>query len=163
MKLSLAKQRSAKGLCPRCGEEAAPYSLCSKHRLEARIHRYLKRSVKVKCVEQIGTGRHARYRIPEGWEGRFDAVRWQTINYETDRRFLPRIARVPVEIENAIVAAMVSIGRPCTIEEILEAWAKLKSKGRAGTIEGNILYIIQSKDKRAEKLARRARAARASA
>src|SRR4051812_7314536 len=42
-KRTIQQERTAKGLCPRCGEEAAPYYLCQKHRDIAKIARIMKR------------------------------------------------------------------------------------------------------------------------
>lgn len=158
-----AKQRIARGLCPKCGEEAAPYYLCQKCRDYDAIRRMLKLMDKRGMVTSTKKGTSSYWRMNPDWDDKSDNFSWKPRMWElkdSDRRRKPRFRGVPIEIENAVTACLVSIGRPASIEEILEAWAKLKTSNRSGTIESNLVNIIVAKDKMSAKLARRAGRAR---
>lgn len=155
----LTKQRIAKGLCPRCGKEAAPYYLCDHCRGIDGISRMLKLMAKREVVTSEKRGRHTYWKIDPRYNEALDNFTWRPRMWDlkdSDRRRKPRFRGVPIEIENAVRAALTMLDRPASIEEIMEAWAKLKTSNRDGTIESNLVEIIVSKNKRAEKLARRA-------
>ena len=151
------KDRVANGLCPRCGEESAPYYLCGKHRLEARLIRALKRGTrKGGFIETRGTDNRPRYKI--GDETKLD-MRWQTqiVPPDNDGRFKPRIGRVPVDVERTLLKLLTAANKPCTIEEIMAAWGKLRTERKHDSVVGDMVAIIAAQRRRAERMAKRAR------
>jgi hypothetical protein len=162
MKTPLQQQRILAGQCPLCGKEAAPYRLCYDHRQNARIDRMLKRAEK-----------HEYFKSEKRINGRYwslgpkvndPAVRdymgkW-AIPYhlpETDRRGRPRLRGISVDVEETIIAVIGRIGRPCTIEEISEAWGRLRDR-RSSPLPSDLATIIAAKDRRERKMAKRAKA-----
>ena len=119
-KRTVQQERIANGLCPRCGEEAAPYRLCYKHRFEAKLVRGLKRMASVNSitVQKIGG---KLYYSPGSRPDAYKALRWSEPKSEADGRYRPRIGRVPVDVEKTIIRIIEQTGRPCTFEEIMAA------------------------------------------
>lgn len=167
MKTPLQQKRILAGQCPLCGKEAAPYRLCYDHRQRGRLDRMLKRGVKndvLKSEKRIG-GTYfsvgAKIDDPEAnrlW------YRWGTAwNLpESDRRGRPRLRGISVDVDKTLIAIITRIGRPCTIEEISEAWGKLRDR-RTTPLASDLATIIAAKDKRQAKMAKRAAAASAGA
>lgn len=148
-------ERIAKGLCPSCGAEAAPYLLCWICRLKPRLTRVLARGVKSGALKRsfddyfsIGDQSEAATRE---WE------KWQTPLHldENDGRGKPRIRGLRVDVDATLIAVMQHIGRPCTIDEIVAAWGKLRSR-RVDPLAGDLGRLIVADAKRARKLALRA-------
>jgi hypothetical protein len=75
---------------------------------------------------------------------------------ETDRRGRPRLRGISVDVEATLVAIVGRIGRPCTLEEITEAWGRLRDR-RSSPLPSDLAVIIAAKDKRERKMAKRRR------
>lgn len=75
---------------------------------------------------------------------------------ETDRRGRPRLRGISVDVEATLVEVVRCIGRPCTIEEISEAWGRLRDN-RSSPLPSDLATIIAAKDKREAKMRKRAK------
>lgn len=151
-KISLAQRRIAAGQCPRCGKEAAPYRLCYDCRFSNRVNRSLRKGVRLGALKQDNL---KRYYLGDGDTNRW--VKWGTkiVLPESDKRGRPKLRGISVDVEETLVKVIERIGRPCTIEEIKEAWGKLRDK-RSAPLPSDLATIIAAKDKREAKLKRRA-------
>jgi hypothetical protein len=154
--MSTRRERAAKGLCPACGEEAAPYYLCAKHRFEQQIVRRLERGAREGGFKKEGRGQSALWSI--GSEAALDAMVWRDPK-DGDKRFRPRLGRIPVEVEDELVKLLHNLGRPASIDEIVAAWGQLREKRKAGTIAANMAQIIAAQQRREARNAKRLRAA----
>jgi DNA-binding MarR family transcriptional regulator len=165
--LNPRKERAAKGLCPECGAEAAPYYLCGTCRMARKLGAILRAGVRDGLVETVpddGHDRRKRYRLrPEarGLSEREINERWRYRETDPgDRRNLPRLRGVPVDVERELANMLASSGRGLTIEEIREAWVRLRPrKGRPAATA--MAAMIRAEDKRARRRARNARLATA--
>jgi hypothetical protein len=155
------KERIAKGLCPRCGKEAAPYYLCQSCRYGDRIVRMLNRGHKGGGFKKERRGNTNYWSI--GDASAIDKIKWQPDPKPGDKRRLPRFRGVPIEIEQAVLGALESIGRPATLEEIIAAWVRLKADRGGGAVSHHLVAIIKADDRRARKNARRAALAQSGA
>jgi len=158
--MTLAADRISKGLCPQCGKEAAPYRLCHDCRQKRRLTHSLRRGTKFGVVEKIGIGHATMWR--KGPKINDDEAckqykKWGTlINLpETDGRAKPRVQGIRINVEATLIEVVRAMGRPCTIEEITEAWGRLRAK-RADPLAGDIARIIAANDKRQRRAAKRA-------
>lgn len=160
-KIPLQQQRILAGQCPLCGKEAAPYRLCPTHRQLLKLDRMLKRGEKLEIFNSEKRSDGKRY-----WDlGRKhnDAAasdqlnKWQTPwNLpDTDRRGRPRLRGISVDVEATLVAVVTRIGRPCTLEEITEAWGRLRDR-RSSPLPSDLATIIAAKDRREARNAKRA-------
>lgn len=155
------KDRVAHGLCPQCGGEAAPYRLCYSCRLKGRLDRSLKKGTRTGALSVLGAGRGALYNINKNAPP--DADRnWgkhgTLINLpESDGRSRPRLRGIRVDVEATLVKVMEFIGRPATIDEITQAWGRLRDR-RSAPLASDLGRIIAAADKRARKAAKRAAA-----
>ncbi len=146
--MSLQRERIAKGQCPRCGKEAAPYRLCFDHRLEARFTRNLNRGAKVGALTKEKRINGIYFGLPK--VAPLNPARWGTtpiILPESDRRGRPRLHGSTVDVEATMLKVIEHIGRPCTLEEITEAWGKLRSR-RNDPLPSDLAQIIKAADKR---------------
>lgn len=148
------QDRIAKGLCPTCGKEAAPYYLCSRCRFYGKIGRVLRRAGKAgaftRTVDKKGV---VRWGI--GSEAAFDAMTWRPDPKEGDGRLRPRLGRVPVDVEGELVALLTSMGKPATIDEIVAAWGQLRERRRV-SIANDMATIIAAQRKREARARKRA-------
>jgi hypothetical protein len=161
MKTPLQQQRILAGQCPLCGKEAAPYRLCYTHRQTLKLDRMLKRGEKHEYFNSEKRSDGKRY-WTVGTKVDDPAVqermaKWSTPWHlpETDRRGRPRLRGISVDVEATLVAVVTRIGRPCTLEEITEAWGRLRDR-RTSPLPSDLATIIAAKDKRERKMARRA-------
>lgn len=156
---SVKQERLAKGQCPQCGKEAAPYYLCYGCRQSVRITRCLKRGARLGAISVMGSGPKALYSIPKGRtdDAKREWGKWSTkvALPETDGRSKPRIRNIRIDVEKTLLNVIGFIGRPCTIGEITEAWGKLRTK-RDAPLANDLGRIIVAAEKRSAKLARRA-------
>ncbi len=155
-KRSLAQKRIAKGLCPRCGEEAAPYRLCKKHRDLEMVARTMERFVEAGVVKKIKIkGRVYFEKIdlakldtmtiaPRGWDLRDD-----------DKRRQPRLGGLPVDVVTEVVGLIATTGVPMTTDEIVAAWGRLRETRQAGSIAGNLTALIAAERRRQAKALKR--------
>lgn len=152
------KDRVANGLCPTCGKEAAPYYLCWYCRGRQRLVRCLKRGVRHGVLSE--TIDH-RFALVAGYtqEQSRQWGKWSTklILPESDGRGRPRLRGIRVDVDGTLMRVIAFIGRPCTIDEIVKAWGRLRDK-RNAPLASDLGSIIQAADRRARKNARRAAA-----
>jgi hypothetical protein len=160
VKTPLQQKRILAGQCPLCGKEAAPYRLCYDHRQEERLVRCLKRGEKYEYFNSEKRADGKRYwtvgKKADDPATREHMRKWSVpiILPETDRRGRPRLRGIPVDVEATLIAVVTRIGRPCTIEEISEAWGRLRDR-RSSPLPSDLATIIAAKDKRERKMARR--------
>jgi hypothetical protein len=153
MKTPLQQKRILAWQCPLCGKEAAPWRLCYDHRLGVRLYNALRNGVRVGSLKR---DEQKRYFIGDpNAKGRWGSAPIHVS--ETDKRGRPRLRGISVDVEATLVAIITRIGRPCTIEEISEAWGRLRDR-RSSPLASDLATIIAAKDKRAAKMARRAAA-----
>jgi hypothetical protein len=85
--------------------------------------------------------------------------RWSTpvVPNESDRRFRPRLGGIPVNVEAKIVELMGSIGRPVPIEEIAQAWGRLRGekKRKKGNAAADVRAILLAGERRKKRAAKR--------
>lgn len=150
----LPPKRVAKGQCPQCGKESAPYYLCFDCRTKARFGRALTRGAKLGALKRVKQGRDYRYWIGDDKaEGKWGTAPFEGLP-ETDRRTQPRLRGIRVDVEQTLVNVMRFIGRPCTLEEIQNAWGKLRER-RASPLGNDLGHLIAAQDRRAARLAKR--------
>ncbi len=125
--------------------------------MKPRLNRALARGVKVGALVQL-PGDY--FKLPDG--GARPAAdkewgKWSTPLHldETDGRGKPRIKGIRVDIGQTLSNVMEHIGRPCTLDEIVAAWGKLRAK-RTNPLVGDLSRLIAADEKRARKLAKRA-------
>ncbi len=165
--MSIRQDRINKGLCPDCGKDAAPYLLCGSCRLKAKIGRILRRMARSGAVTRAQSGRTATWAMTyhadssimtkERAEKILNEIGWRPDPVEGDKRLRPRLGKIPVDVEKELYDLMVRMARPATIEEIMEAWGRLREKRRTESAAGDLARIIDAKRRRDEKNAKRAR------
>lgn len=140
------------GMCPECGKEAAPYYLCFECRKLGSMRRMLTRMADLGIIEKIK--RH---------KGRFDAFKsvesgkrvanfaWNQTLWDMpaeDARRKPRINRRPIDLDETLFGIFREAGHPLQMEEIYEAWGRLRSKRKHGTLAGDMAAIIAARRRR---------------
>jgi ribosomal protein S27AE len=147
------KERVAKGQCPHCGAEAAPYYMCGKCRFTEKLRRTLRRGERAGAVTWEPDGRSKRWVLKSG--DAWDRAGWGAEPKEGDSRLAPRLRGMRIDVERTLIEVMRFIGRPCTEQEIVEAWGKLRAN-RTDPLPIDLGRIIAADSKRARKMARRA-------
>jgi hypothetical protein len=148
------------GLCPYCGEEAAPYYLCTKHREIGALGRLLDRSV-ARCIlsREKDKGR-VYYNKPTGFNPPTAAdFEWRDTYFDmkpNDKRRRPRMGKRPVDLDETLIEIFETAGRPLQMHEILEAWGRLRTKRKTSSLAGDMRAIIEAKRHREAKNAKRA-------
>lgn len=148
------RERIEAGLCPRCGEDAAPYRLCYMCRQRMRVFRALTRMAATGSLE---TMRDERGRRLYKKTGKRPDGRWQTtvVPPEDDRRFRPRIANVPVEVEETILLLFERMDRPCSVDEVVQAWGRLRTRRKRGNLIADLRALIEAEKRRQRRAAKR--------
>lgn len=147
MTLSKQQDRILRGLCPRCGKEAAPYYYCSDHRFEGQIVSRLRRTDKAGATVSEKRQGKRYYRI--GRAEAFDEMIWRDPKSpEKDRRFLPRLRRLPVDIETALIELLREADKPCTEQEIVFLWGALRRKSNKGELNQAVRAIYAAQERR---------------
>lgn len=147
------------GLCPVCGDEAAPYYLCHKHRQIGMVGRMLKLMAQRGVVEQSKENGRNYYRVAPGHERRVDEFSWRPRGSEldpNDKRFRPRLGRRPVDLDETLVQIFLDAGRPLQIEEVVAAWGRLRSKRKTESLAGDMRALIEAQRLRDMRNAKRA-------
>lgn len=148
--MTVQQDRVAKGLCPQCGKEAAPYRLCPDHRMIGMIARRLNRVHKIGGVSKEMRGGKAYYTMK-------DRAAWDKLDWRDpqpgDRRLRPRLRGIPVDVERTLIEIISKSDSGMTMDQIIQAWGKLRAT-RAGTIVGDVLRIAGADQKRARKAAK---------
>ena len=98
MTSKLKQERINKGLCPICGEQAAPYYLCDKCRGKAILRRFLNRAVEAGAFRMKKVGRENTYAI--GDENADFSYRFPE---KFDKRHEPRFRNIPVDVEKELL------------------------------------------------------------
>lgn len=164
--MTLAQGRISKGQCPNDGKEAAPYRLCYDCRQMGRLTRALKRGERLGVFKRMdGASRVTKKSLWFLGDKRDDAAarremnKWQTPFHlpENDRRGQPKLHGSRVDVDATLLKVIEFIGRPCTEQEIVEAWGRLRSR-RNAPLASDLATIIKAADKRKAKNARRAAA-----
>jgi len=150
------QERVAKGQCPNDGSEAAPYLLCWSCRLKQRLGRSLKRGAKLGAIKKDILNRYSIDKTDDGTRT-IQWGKWGTpiVLNEDDGRGRPRLRGTRIDIEATIHRVMEFIGRPCTIEEIMAAFGRLRAK-RSDPLPADLARIIVADEKRHRKAAKRA-------
>lgn len=152
-----AQERVDNGLCPQCGEEAAPYRLCFKCRHINRFRRSLHRLERHGVVTARREGGKILWKlVPEKRDEPLDN-RWQTpINPpDSDRRFRPRIGGIPVNVEAQIFKLVEQFDRPFSLDEVVQAWGRLRGeKRKRGSAAADVRAILAAEEKRRRRAAK---------
>lgn len=155
--MGIREDRIAKGQCPNDGKEAAPYRLCFDCRQQLRINRSLNRGARLGALTVLGTGAAALFSInknaSEGANRQWGKWSTKVILPENDGRGKPRLRGQRVDVEATLIKVIEFIGRPCTIDEISEAWGRLRSK-RTSPLASDLACIIRAADKRKRRAAK---------
>lgn len=146
---TLQQDRIAKGLCPRCGEQAAPYRLCSKHRFEASLARGLNKAAAAGIVEKETKGGRVYWSGFVGAENIPADFVWQ--DYKGRK---PRIGGVPVDVGLEAMAILKQMGRPASEEEIATAFGKLRADKKRPSFGPDVARLVEAERKRAAKRAK---------
>lgn len=154
--MSIRKERSAKGLCPNCGEMAAPYYLCDRCHTLRQVGKFCRARPDVFTYEACPEDRRKRQigLTPYGMT-KPEEVAWLRPNeLDLGERGRPKLGGVPVDVLTEVIGILVRNGRPMTEEQIAEAWVKLRPRKGAGSVAENMARIIAANDKRARRLER---------
>lgn len=169
--ITLQKRRLLAGQCPNDGNEAAPYRLCHTCRQKIRFGRALKNAAKKGVFKSEKTSRGYVWSLPMGhkndpaWQSSYD--RWvedkrsENMGLDVlpdDGRYKPRLRGIKVDVEKALLSVINNIGRPCTIEEIMGVWGKLREQ-RHAPLANDLARLIKAEDRRKNKLAKAAKIA----
>jgi len=149
----LRDERISKGQCPNCGKEAAPYYLCYDCRFLNKITRVLRRGERAGGFRSSRRGRSKLWQI--GDQEALHAIKWRPDPKPDDGRLLPRIGKVRVDVEATLIEVIRHIGRPCTLEEILAGWGRLRER-RTSPLSLDLARIIAAEDKRKRRAEKRA-------
>lgn len=77
-----------------------------------------------------------------------------------DKRLLPRLHGVPVDVEKELFGIFERHGKPMQMEEIISAWIFLRPNPKRKSITADMLKIMAAKEKRERKAAKAAAVAR---
>lgn len=152
-KRNVKRERIARGQCPNCGKEAAPYYLCHDCRLKGKIVRVLNRGAAVGGFKKERRGRESWWSM--GDDKLLGTLKWRPDPKEGDGRLAPRLRGIRIDVEATLVEVIRRIGRPCTLEEILAAWGRLRER-RTAPLASDLACIIAAADKRKRRAEKRA-------
>lgn len=146
------------GLCPNCGEEAAPYYLCHKCRDLTALTRQLNRMVDQGVLERERLGRGFGYSVNKTSGKTLDDFvaykAWIDLSPD-DKRRRPRLGRRPIDLDETLIGIFQNAGIPLTIEEVVAAWGHLRSQRRHETLATDMTVIIKAQRKRDDRAAKR--------
>lgn len=152
--MGVQEDRIAKGQCPDCGKEAAPYRLCYACRFKGKIVRVLNRAEKVGSFTSEMRGRDKYWKLGADPDA-MNRLKWRADPKPGDRRTAPRLHGSRVDVEGTLIEIIKVIGRPCTLEEIQQAWGQLRER-RNNPLASDLATIIKAADKRARRAMKRA-------
>jgi hypothetical protein len=167
--VNTAQERLRKGLCPRCGKEAAPYRLCRDHRLMDMLARCMRAGAQaghVTAVRSTGRGRSILWGLSDKGKAAAAAPNRDNSSWNfraafegragwEDKRYRPRLGGVPADIEREISNILIAFGRPATIDEIVAAWGKLRETRMHKSVAGDLVALIAAERKRNARNAKR--------
>ena len=152
------QERINKGLCPRCGKEAAPYYLCDDCRRSASLGRVLNQLEKRDRVRSMKDGgKRLWYSGPNVNDDTGIGVVypvWGEGKAEKDKRLRPKLGGIPVDVEQALIEIFRADERGLTEEEIYMAWGKLRLRARRDSAAADMRAIIMAERKRKRKRAK---------
>lgn len=161
--LSGAEKRQCRidrGLCPECGEEAAPYYLCLTCRQLGSISRIMNRAADRGIVKKEIDGGKAYYSVPPEFNGRStDEFHWAKTLFDMDpddKRLRPRMGKRPVDLDETLIEIFETAGKRLQMHEIFEAWGRLRTKRKTASLAGDMRAIIEAQRRRGAKNAKRA-------
>ena len=147
------------GLCPVCGNEAAPYYLCPTHREMRALGRLLDKMADRGVIQKERRSGKNFYLSPPGWKGADMAdFRWHDTIYDmkpNDKRLRPRMGRRPIDLDETLIGIFREAGKPLDMDEILFAWGKLRSKRKQASLASDMTTIIAAQRKRKMRAAKR--------
>lgn len=148
MKNKTQLERIERGQCPNCGKESAPYYLCWDCRHLGKIRRTMRRVSKVGgvTVEKRGTSNYYKMANERAW----DSIIWKADAKAGDARLDPKLRGIRVDVEKTLLEVVLHAGRAVSLEEILAAWGRLRSK-RTDPLAVDLSRIIAAEDKRKRK------------
>lgn len=142
------------GLCPLCGEEAAPWYFCWEHRRHASLSRLLNKMAARDVIKKVKRGWY-QY----GGERKLHDYQWGKTLWDFDQERLdklrPRINRKPVDLHDTLLAIFENAGRALTEDEIVEAWGKLRSRRKHEILANDMSKLILAQRKREARNAKR--------
>jgi hypothetical protein len=145
------------GLCPECGRESAPYYLCEEHRQLNSLTRMLNRMADRGVLQKEKQGGKSYY-SPGVNSARCGDFSWRQTLFDMDpddKRLRPRMGRRPIDLDETLISIFETAGRRLTMEEILSAWGKLRSKRKTESLVGDMSAIILAQHRRDERNAKR--------
>lgn len=149
------------GLCPVCGDEAAPWYLCWNHRQVNSIRRICNKFAERGVVIKSKDGSGNLYKAAPDMEAKYAQYRWAKYDFgnmpESDKRLRPRLNRRPVDLDETLLQIFRDSDRPLSEEEVIVAWGKLRSKRKTGTLAGDMTKLIRAQRRREARNAKRAR------
>lgn len=151
---NVRRDRIAKGQCPNCGKEAAPFYLCGECRFKGKVVRGLDRGAKYGGFTRERRKDGVYYGL--GDSRAWDAIKWRAEAKDGDKRLSPRLRGTRVDVERTLVEIIRYAGKPCTLEEIKAAWGRLRAK-RDTPLAADLARIIVAEDRRKAKAAKRLR------
>lgn len=165
--MTLRQDRILAGQCPACGKDAAPYRLCDDCRRLQSLRRLLNRAHRHGFLTKAKKGSTSLWSLtPDARSKRWTRVlgayalpSWGEGLGDADKRTHPRLGGMRVDVEQTLVNILTTMGKPATLEEIQEAWGRLRGERKHLSLANDIAYIIESRRKRAAKEARRAQRA----
>lgn len=110
-------------------------------------------------LDKITGGREHLWHIDKGKAYNNTAdFRWQKYLLEMDaddKRRRPRINRRPVDLDEVLMGIFRASGQPLQIEEIYQAWGRLRSRRKTATLAGDMAKIIAAQRRRDARAAKR--------
>lgn len=152
------RERVDNGLCPQCGEEAAPYYLCYVCRQQGRVRRSLKRLADQGHATKRKEGGKLLWQIVPGTRDAPRDKRWETpvVPNDSDRRFHPKIGGIPVNVEAQIWKLCESFDREFSIDDVVQAWGRLRGeKRKKGSAAADVRAILAADEKRRRRAEKR--------
>jgi len=155
------QERIDKGLCPHCGEEAAPFYLCPSCRRYKSIARKLDHGAKFGAFSKGREGRNVTYSIADhsvsdAWkENSKPSPLWNEGKGEDDKRLRPRLGKIPVDVETELMGIFLRLGSPLSEEEVVSAWGKLRVRRGRASAAGDLAALIKAERRRERRAAQR--------
>lgn len=155
MGMGVQQERLSNGLCPTCGEKAAPYYHCGKCRFTNKIRRVTRKAERLGglVIEKSSEDRRMNlysHKSTEAWR----AGNWRDDPKENDGRYRPRLRKIPVDVEKTLIQLFHDNGNPLTEDEIFSAWGKLRTT-KNGTVIQDLTNLIRAERHRKAKAERR--------
>jgi hypothetical protein len=150
---SLQHQRLAKGLCPACGNQAAPYYFCEYCAQLNLMRRVLNKGVKAGTFQSRIDEQDRRRKLYaiDNADIHFD---YQEA-LDGDKRLLPRRNHIPIDIESEVCRLLAEAGHPLTEAELYEAWGTLRVRTERLSVALDLVTIIQAQRKRKRRAKRK--------